>query len=113
MQLLMAGIFGTVSASAAVTETGSVFSDRIVICTPSGLKTVFLNDDGFVPEDTPGGSENCVWCLFFGNHAPLTSSPIELEVPVRLAIENLCDPTDEFHKGQTASNSFDSRAPPL
>jgi len=113
MQLLMAGVFGAVSVSAAVTGSGSGFSDRIVICTPSGLKSITLNDDGSVPEDTPGGSENCVWCMFSGNHAPLTSSPIELVVPSRLVIENLCDPIDEFHNGRTANNSFNSRAPPL
>ena len=113
MQLLMAGVFGAASASAAAPESGSVFSDRIVICTPSGLKAVILNDNGTVPADTLGGSENCVWCLFYGNQPPLTGSSAELKMPTRLVTGYLCDPTNEIHKGQTVSNSFDSRAPPL
>ena len=112
-QLLMTGFFWPISASAGVDQNDSVLSDRIVICTPAGLKSVALNEDGSLPDDLPGEEEECPWCLFFGNNSALAGPSVELQISLSSSVETRCNPGAVTQKEQSARSAFHSRAPPL
>jgi len=112
MQLLMTGAVWPASASTVANQDSSTLPVTIIICTPSGLKSVVLNNDGSLPEKTPSG-EDCPWCLYFSHSAPLTGSLVTLAAPLDTMEESLFVPAPEVRKGQTSLTNFYSRAPPL
>jgi len=74
------------SADAAPTPGGSDV-ETIIICTPTGLRTIQIGDSGGDDPGTPDSSTYwpCLGCPTFGNHA-VAVSPATPALPLRAAM---------------------------
>ena len=74
MQVLMSGIILPSNVNAEVSD----FEITTVICTPTGLKTLSLDDGSTDPGDAT--EANCEWCQAFANMAPLDRPGTALKI---------------------------------
>lgn len=67
-QLAMPVLFVPPAAAGGTVPSGYAQSDliEIVICTPSGFRTVKITPDGEIPEEDHAFN-HCRWCQSFGN----------------------------------------------
>ncbi len=114
-QLLMSGLFMTSPAFAD--DVDGVFSDKIVICGPNGIRYVSaaslgLEIEGEQPQEKVTPSQSCEWCLGFGNNAALPTPEINCRAPFS-QITVISFETFEFSKQSLVGTwLFNGRAPP-
>lgn len=112
-QLIMSGFLFTASASASD-------SNKILICGPNGIKYVSAAslglDDGSYDTsegDDLAASQDCEWCLSFGNLAPLSATLEGLRLPAASISKKTYQVTSEVLPLAPGIWLFHGRAPPL
>lgn len=116
-QLVMSGILLPSAASADGSD--SLFSGKILICTPAGLKYVSaasLNleagEGSSPPGGTSGNSLDCEWCLHFGNLGPLATPQYGLKLPPVTVVGKPFQAVSDITPRHTENWLFQGRAPP-
>lgn len=86
---------------------------EVIICTPSGLKTISLGSEESPESDESGARPDCRWCQTFG-HAPDIQVATFIEATVRFEQAHQYRVTNHsVIANQQFVSGFRSRAPPI
>ncbi len=111
-QMLMTGFVGSANASLSVTELGSS-TNQIVICTPTGFKTIQLSADGTIPSSTGDHEQPCSWCMGFAKTVLPSVSFGNVSPSSELFYQTRWYPVTRVQIEESNHQAFSIRGPPL
>ncbi|MEH6631249.1 MAG: hypothetical protein V7776_10495 [Halopseudomonas aestusnigri] len=111
-QLLMTGFVGSANATPPVTELGPL-TNQIVICTPTGFKTIQLSADGSIPISTEDHEQPCSWCMGFAKTVLPSVSFGNVSPSTELFSQTRWYPVTRVQIEKSNDHTFSIRGPPL